>query len=97
MKQILWIMMLALVLTACAEVQPFVDSRREAGQVKLVGQSTPDRIAVCYNPLWDSDEAVRGPAEQICAKRGLHAVRQDTKYFNCRLASPNTAFFTCKK
>ena len=92
-----WGLILILFLTACAQVRPFIDSRREAGQVKTVGQSTPDRIAVCYNPLWDSDEEIQKLAVEACAQKGKRAVKSDTKYFNCRLFSPNTAFYDCRK
>ena len=78
----------------CAQVQPFVDARREAGQVEPVGQSRPDRIAVCYNPLWDKDDAVAAVAQGACAPK--NAVYEDKAYFNCRLLTPNTAFYRCE-
>ena len=97
MKRIVCTVALMLFLTACAEVKPFIDSRREAGQTGTIGQSKPDKIAVCYNPLWDSDKSVRDLAQKACAERGKRAVHSDTKYFNCRLFSPNTAFYDCRK
>lgn len=83
-------------LVGCAEVMPFIDSRREAGQVQPIGQSTPDRIAVCYNPLWHNEEYVKKLADDACAANKKTAVYDDTKYFNCRLISPNTAFYRCR-
>ena len=82
--------------TGCSEVMPFIDSRREAGQVQPIGQSTPDRIAVCYNPMWHDDEDVKKLADDACAANKKTAVYDDTKYFNCRLISPNTAFYRCR-
>ena len=96
MKKIISVFLLAFCLTACSEVRPFVDARREAGKVQTVGQSTPNRVAVCYNPIWDSDETVSALAQEDCAKRGKTAVFSDKSYFNCRLATPNTAFYDCQ-
>lgn len=81
---------------ACSQVRPFVDSRREAGQTEPVGQSTPDRIAVCYNPLWDDPQTVMDLAVQACDGRKKQAQYDTTKYFTCRLATPNTAFYNCR-
>jgi len=89
-------LMAFLCLTACSEFQPFIDSRREAGQAALIGQSRPDMIAVCYNPIWDSESEVRQLAETACAEQGKHITYADTAYFNCRLTTPNTAFYACK-
>ena len=83
-------------LVGCAEVSPFIDSRREAGQVQPVGQSRPNKIAVCYNPIWHDDADVLKLAEEACAENKKKAVYSETKYFNCRLVSPNTAFYTCQ-
>ena len=82
-------------LQACGQTAPFVDARREAGQLYKVGQSTPDRVAVCYR-FWDSQrEEILRMAEQECAKTGRIPVFDEKKIFNCRLVSPNTAFFRC--
>jgi len=85
--------LLGLTLTACA---PFIDSRREAGQVTPVGQSKPGRPAICYNPLWTGKEKLQTMADETCATIGKKAVYDKTEYFNCRLVAPNTAFFKCK-
>ena len=94
-KKVLMIFLLIGV-SGCAEVRPFVDARREAGQAQLVGQSRPDKIAVCYNPIWHDNADVIKLAEEACAKNKKKAVYSETKYFNCRLISPNTAFYTCQ-
>ncbi len=83
-------------LTACSEFRPFIDTRREAGMVQPVGQSRPDRIAVCYNPVWDNESDYEGLARQACAEQGKIAVYDTTAYFNCRLLLPNTAFYRCQ-
>jgi hypothetical protein len=83
-------------LTACSEVRPFIDSRREAGEIQPVGQSRPDRIAVCYNPIWDDKSDYEELAVQACSDRGKKAVYDTTAYFNCRLLLPNTAFYKCR-
>ena len=87
----------ALLLSACGQVTPFVDARREAGQVQLVGQSTPDKIAVCYNPIWSDKNLVEKLAQQECAKTNRKAIYDDTKWFSCCLINPSTAFYDCKK
>ena len=91
-----WLCLLLLGMTACSEVSPFVDSRREAGQVQPVGQSRPNRIAVCYNPIWSNMDTVANLATDACKAQGKTATYQDTSYFNCRLMTPNTAFYSCK-
>ena len=96
MKKIISILLLATYLTACSEVQPFIDSRREAGKVQPIGQSRPDRIAICYNPIWDSEEELLALATEGCAKQKKKPVFSEKKYFNCRLVTPNTAFYDCK-
>jgi len=87
----------ALFLSACGQLSPFVDAHREAGQVQLVGQSTPDKVAVCYNPLWSEKEQVEELAHQECAKTNRQAVYDSTKWFSCCLFNPTTAFYDCKK
>ena len=83
---------LILLLTSCTA---YVDSRREAGSVASVGQSTDKVLALCYNPLFgNKDEQIR-IANEACAPQ--KAVLKDTKYFNCALFYPNTAFYTCEK
>ena len=87
---------LFLFLGACAQFQPFIDSRREAGTTEPVGQSTPDRIAVCYNGWWNDSAEVERLAEEGCAATNRKPVADGRKLFNCRLLTPTTAFFKCK-
>lgn len=79
----------------CSQVRPFVDSRREAGQVNPVGQSRPDYIAVCYNPLWSDSAEAAQLAASACATRSKQAVFDKASPFNCRLLTPTTAFYRC--
>ena len=95
MKQ--FILGFALLVSACSQFTPFVDAHRDAGQVQLRGQSTLDRAAVCYNPIWSDKKKVEELAKEECDKTKREAVYNDTKYFSCRLVNPSTAFFDCKK
>ena len=88
---------LVLFLSGCGQLSPFVDAHREAGQVQLVGQSTPDKIAVCYNPIWSDKKEVEELAKQECAKTQRKAFYQGTNWFSCCLFNPSTAFYDCKK
>lgn len=96
MKKI-FIIFLGTFLLACEQVSPFVDSHREAGEVKLRGQSTPDKPAVCYNPIWSDKKVVEQLAEDECQKTDRHAVYEDTNWFSCCFVSPATAFYKCEK
>ena len=93
MKKIVFILMLFL--SGCAQFQPFVDARREAGQVATIGQSTPDRVAICYNPLWSDSAQVENLAIEICAQTKRKPLVDGKKYFTCTLTSPITAFYKC--
>ena len=86
-------------LSACTEVRPFVDTRKEAGQVAPVGRSTPDKIAVCYNPLWHKQDAAEKLAKKECAKTNRRPVfsKNETGYFSCRLLTPTVVFYDCVK
>ena len=84
-----------LLLSACAQFGPFVDARREAGREGTVGQSTPNRIAVCYNPLWSDMKKVEQLAKEGCAQTKRKAQADGKKYFNCSFFSPSTAFYKC--
>ena len=87
---------LVLFLSACGQIEPYVDSHREAGQVQLRGQSTLDKVAVCYNPLWSDKKQVEELAKSECQKTKRHPVYDDTKWFSCSLINPSTAFYNCK-
>ena len=96
MKKSIYLLGAFLLLSACSQVEPFVDAHREAGQVQLRGQSTPDRTAICYNPIWSDKKDVEKLARQECKKTNRKAVYSDTKWFSCCLMTPSTAFYDCK-
>ena len=90
------VIVLALFLSACGQIEPFVDAHREAGQVQLRGQSTPDKVAICYNPLWSNKKVVEELAKTECQKTNRQPVYSDTKWFSCCLMNPSTVFYDCK-
>lgn len=93
MKKLLFLTVLFL--SGCAQFEPFVDARREAGQVQTVGQSSPDRVAICYNPLWSEMGKIEILAKEECAKTKRKIQVDGKKYFSCSLASPVTIFYKC--
>ena len=97
MKKLFLFSVCFLFLSSCSQTTPFIDSHREAGEVQLRGQSTPDRVAVCYNPMWSDKKEVKKLAQQECKKTNRKAVYSDTKWFSCCLMNPSTAFYDCKK
>ena len=86
-----------LFLAACGQMGPYIDAHREAGQIQLVGQSTPDRVAVCYNPLWTNKDKIEELAVQECHKTNRKPIYSETKWFSCCLITPSTAFYDCQK
>ena len=84
-----------LLLSACAQFEPFVDSRREAGRSLPVGQSTPDRVAICYNPLWSDEQKVEKLSVEACAQTKRKPQFDDRNYFKCSLMLPSTIFYKC--
>lgn len=72
----------------------FVDTRREAGQVQPVGQSAPHYLALCYNPMFHDQGELQALADKTCASG--KATYDRTRYFNCTLFYPNTAFYKCE-
>lgn len=90
------VILLASLITACSQFEPFEDMRREAGQIPTVGQSSNNRPAICYNPLWHNEEDVQELAEQACARTKRKAVFEEKHHFSCKLVNPTTAFYTCK-
>ena len=85
-----------LFLSACGQFAPFVDAHREAGEIQLRGQSSLDRAAVCYNPMWSDEKEVKKLAELECQKTKRHAVYDDTRWFSCCLMNPSTVFYKCE-
>ena len=82
------------VLTFLSSCTAYVDTRREAGSIENIGQSTQKVVALCYNPIFDDEEQQKQTADEACAPK--KAIFKDTKYFNCTLLYPNTAFYECE-
>ena len=80
-------------LSGCAS--PYVDSRREAGQQKPVGASTPDMVAICFAPAKTPRTAVLAMAQPECAKTGRVAVYEREDPWSCTLRTPTRAFYRC--
>ena len=70
--------------------------RREAGQIQSVGQSTNDKPAICYNPIWHDENQAQSLANEACARTNRKAVYVDQKAFSCRLFTPTTVFYQCQ-
>lgn len=87
--------LLLLGLSACVG-DPWVDSRREAGIPNgRVGDSTPDRPAICHAP--GEDRAIlQAMAQRVCAETGRSAVYDGTIKYQCTLMSPHRSYFRCQ-
>ena len=81
-------------LAGCAG-QPYVDSRREAGQTVPVGTSTPDRVAICYSSRSTTPQAIMRMANEECAKTGRTAQFDGQDPMVCALQAPTRAYFRC--
>lgn len=95
-----WLLMGGMVcfvlLNACSVVQPFVDTRREAGQVHPIGYSRPENPAVCYNAWVSLISEVDILAEEVCHQTGKRAVFREEWGFSCRLMTPSVRFYDCQ-
>jgi hypothetical protein len=86
----------AVLLTACGG-DPWVDSRREAGSLKTVGDSQPNRPAICYSgDIADVGPQLLAMANQVCAKSGTHARYLGSTSWQCRILTPHRAYFACE-
>lgn len=82
----------------CTQFSAFEDRRREPGTEYIwVGASKPDKPAICYNPLFYSQEDIKEQADEICKKQkeNTHAKLVDIDYFSCRLFVPSKAYYEC--
>lgn len=95
------VLLLTLFVNACSFTAPFVDRRREAGaqtqESLYVGDSTPERPAICYNALTTPYADVLALANQECIKHktGSYAVPEKQTSFTCRIFIPNHFYFRC--
>lgn len=77
-------------------LDPFVDTRSEAGTMLKVGDSTKDNPVVCYNSWFTEPEEVAKMAEEECRKTERHAYFKSQRSFSCRFFIPSKAKFECK-
>lgn len=95
------ILLCCMFINACSLLDPFVDRRREAGVKDIsklyVGESKPDRPAICYNTLTTNIEEVQRLADEECIKQktGTRAVMEKETVLSCRLLLPNHMYFKC--
>ncbi|SDH24883.1 hypothetical protein [Roseospirillum parvum] len=80
-------------LAACGG--PYEDIRREAGEVSMVGTSTPDLIALCYNASGTTPEALKAMADEACARTGRSARFVGQNRYQCSVRAPHRAYFAC--
>ncbi len=95
MKKTAFLLCATLFCFSCSQVQPFVDSRREAGLPNKIGRSTPDYPVICYNGLWSDLDQAQALADLECEKTGRKALFQDETVFSCKLLTPKAARFMC--
>lgn len=90
------LILMFLAISGCAELGPFEDRRREAGQISPVGKSRDNRPAVCYNPLWTSVSDLDSLANEACTRTNKKAKYVESEHFKCRLSAPSVAYYTCE-
>ncbi len=93
MKRFLTAFLLTAALTACA---PFVDARREGGSPRTVGESTPDRVAICYNGFATNENEIIRMAREECAKTNREPAYDGHSYWTCRVFLPHRVYFRCQ-
>ncbi len=92
--KILSVMVGVVFVSACSQFEPFVDARREAGQIETIGASRPNQPVVCS--FYGVDPQTRLVlAEKECQKLGKVAKSQSVDLFNCRLLTPVKETFSC--
>ena len=84
-----------LFLSACSQFEPFIDSRREAGQVVLVGSSTRNKPVVCYGLIGNQSD-FDNLAERECAKENKKALFEKVETFSCKIFTPQKAIYRCE-
>lgn len=89
---------LLLGISACSQIAPFEDRRREPGtEYVYIGSSKPGAPAICYNPLFDSNAEVKEKADKLCQENDSATEAELIKvdYFTCRLFVPSKAYYKC--
>ena len=96
------LLVLICLIGACSSFEPYIDRRREAGGLAdgtlYVGESKPERPAVCYNKLYSSFEEVKAVADASCVenKTGSHGEPINEDVIGCTLITPSIYYFECK-
>ncbi len=90
------VLMAAGFLSACSAFAPYVDARREAGTLAIVGKSTPEKVSICYNSSASSPEEVMRLAEAECAKTGKSPKFLGQNYWDCSLFVPTRVEYKCE-
>ncbi len=100
-RNLLHILAVCFILNACSITEPFVDRRREAGMSSpenlYIGESKPNKPAICYNYWGTSYSEVKKLADEECRKHktGTYAIPVKQTVFTCRLLIPNHFYFEC--
>ena len=85
-----------LLLAGCGSLfGPYVREIRETQPDERV-ETTLTVVEVCYNSMATTPEAVRGKAEEVCVKKGVHAAFFKNTYLQCPLFMPVGANFACR-
>ena len=90
----LFIVVSFFLVSACAQFEPFVDARREAGQVTPVGSSKPEAPVVCSG-VFTSQAERQALADDECEKIGKKAISESISSFDCKLFLPVKERFIC--
>lgn len=92
-KKVFFLLLLGL--TGCIQV-PFVDSRREASFAGTVGESTDDRVAICYNKYSTNANEIIKLAQDACGKTDREPAYDGHKYWSCRVFLPHRVYYRCQ-
>lgn len=85
-----------LFLSACSQVEPFIDARREAGLPYSVGSSTKANPVVCYG-FFGTPAQREALAQSVCDESAKTAVLKEKDYFECKLLTPIKETYQCQK
>ncbi len=86
---------IVLMISGCHAFSPFVDARREAGQIAPIGSSTDDRPVICYG--FSAPKEIEKLAQNECAKTNRVAIFDHKETFKCALFAPQKAVYRCEK
>lgn len=89
------VFLILLFVAGCVQA-PFVDARREAGSPYTVGESAPDRVAICYNPYSTNADEIMRMAQEACKKTNREPAYDGHKYWSCRVFLPHRVYYRCQ-